>query len=270
MPNTPRERLELIPARRRGLILERIRLRGSVAIQELSKDLSVSASTVRRDLETLTGGGHLERTHGGALIPRSALATFESESDVAARSAMMEKTAIGQEAARRLINGGSVVVDAGSTANAAALALVGRNIALTVITNSLAVAQICGGVAAVRIIVVGGTLRPGSSTLWGDPGRSFLGSVSADLCLLGAHAISGLLVSESSIEVAEIKRALMRAARRTILMADSNKFQQRSFCTVCAVTEISEIITDDGIAPEPLSILRDAGVVVTLVRPGEA
>ena len=101
---------ELIPARRRALILERLRLRGVAAITDLAEDLQVSASTIRRDLEVLTEEGHLERTHGGALSHRGPLATFEPEEAVAASAAVAQKTAIAQEAANRLTAGGSVVV----------------------------------------------------------------------------------------------------------------------------------------------------------------
>jgi len=257
---------ELIPARRRALILERLRVRGVAVITQLADELQVSASTIRRDLEVLTEEGHLERTHGGALSHRGPPATFEPEEAVAALSAVAEKTAIGQAAAQRLTAGSSVVLDSGSTVSAVARALVERDIALTVVTNSLATAQICGVTAAIRVIVIGGMLRTGSATLWGEPGRRFLNTVKADLCFLGAHAIDDALVTESSLEGADIKRALMGAARRTILLADSSKFQQRSFCTVCTLAELDEVITDDAITPQALAAVREAAPV-TLVTP---
>lgn len=252
------------------MILERLRLRGVASIHALADDLRVSASTIRRDLEVLTEEGLLERTHGGALSQRGPLATFEPEEAVAAQTCVAEKAAIGHAAAQRLIAGGSVVLDAGSTVGAAARALVERDIPLTVVTNSLVAAQLCGGSPAIRVIVIGGTVRTGSATLWGEPGRGFLATLKADLCLLGAHAITGGLVTESSLEGAEIKRALMGAARRTILLADSSKFQQRSFCAVCTTAELDEVITDDTIAPEPLAALREAVGKVTLVSPRRA
>jgi DeoR/GlpR family transcriptional regulator of sugar metabolism len=267
MEENGRPRFELIPARRRAMILEHLRLRGAASIHELADDLHVSASTIRRDLESLTEYGYLERTHGGALSLNNPLATFEPDNAVAAESARAEKAAIGHEAARRLSAGGSVVLDAGSTVSAAALALVERNIPLTVVTNSLVAAQLCGGSASLRVIVTGGALRTGSSTLWGEPGRAFLETLQADLCLLGAHAVTAKLVTESSVEGADMKRALMGAARRTILLADSSKFQQRSFCSVCSVADLSEVITDDGITAEALAALREAVATVTVVSP---
>ena len=64
-------RVELIPAQRRALVLEHIRLKGSASILELAAGIGASASTIRRDLEELERKGYLERSHGGALLQRT-------------------------------------------------------------------------------------------------------------------------------------------------------------------------------------------------------
>ena len=151
---------------------------------------------------------------------------------------------------------------------AAARAVLALDIALTIVTNSLSAAEMCGKSSKLRVIVVGGTLRNGSATLWGEPGQTFLATLQADLCLLGAHAITGEIVTESSIEGADIKRALMRAARQTILLADSGKFQPRSFCEVCNVNTLTEIITDDGLSADLQQMLRRSDAKLTLVPGG--
>ena len=257
---------EPIPAHRRAMILERLRTLGSVSINDLADYLQVSASTVRRDLEELMQEGALERTHGGAISPRRLLSTFEPAN--ASAAATSQKAAIGKEAARRIAPGSSVILDAGSTVDAAARALLALDIALTIVTNSLSAAEMCGKSPKLRVIVVGGTLRNGSATLWGEPGQGFLSTLQADLCLLGAHAITGEIVTESSIEGADIKRALMRAARQTILLADSGKFQPRSFCEVCNVNALAEIITDDALSADLQQMLHRSDVKLTLVPGG--
>ena len=269
MADLPRS--DQLPARRRVLILDQVRRRGAASIQELAETLGVSLSTVRRDLDLLTSQGVLARTHGGALI-EAPVATFEPDNSVAAETARPQKAAIGREAARRIAPGASVLADAGSTVEQAVRALVAREVPFTLVTNSLATAQIASAASAIRIMVTGGTLRPGSPVLTGEPGLSFLARLHADVCLLGAHAISGLVVTESSIEGAQMKRAMQRAARRTLLLADSSKFGQPAFCTVGGLGEVAEVITDDGIAAETLAGLRDEGILVTTVpvaQPGE-
>jgi DeoR family transcriptional regulator of aga operon len=260
--------LEHLPARRRALILNHVRLRGAASIQELAEAASVSLSTVRRDLDALTEQGFLARTHGGALIEQAPAATFEPAHGVAARIAQAQKAAIGREAARRVIPGASVLADAGTTVQEAVRSLVERAVPLTLVTNGLDAALLCRSAPAIRTLVVGGTLRSGSSVLTGEPGLGFIGGLHADLCLLGAHSVNNGQVTETSLEGAAIKRAMRRAARGTILLVDSSKFRHAAFCTVCDVSELDEVITDDGIDPATLAGLRERGVTVSVVPAG--
>jgi DeoR/GlpR family transcriptional regulator of sugar metabolism len=256
---------ELLPARRRALILNHVRLRGAASIQELAEAADVSLSTVRRDLDALSEQGYLARTHGGALIEQAPAATFEPNHGVAARTAQAQKAAIGREAARRVTPGASVLADAGTTVLEAVRCLVDRGLPLTLVTNGLDAAMLCRNASAIRALIVGGALRTGSSVLTGEPALSFLGQLHVDLCLLGAHAVSNGTVTETSLEGAAIKQAMRRAARGTILLADSGKFRHAAFCTVCDVSEFDEVITDDGIDPTILAGLRERGVTVSVV-----
>ncbi|MEO1471819.1 MAG: DeoR family transcriptional regulator, partial [Pseudomonadota bacterium] len=52
-------------ARQRRILVE-LEGRPSLRVVELAERLAVSAETIRRDLDDLTGQGLLERTYGGA------------------------------------------------------------------------------------------------------------------------------------------------------------------------------------------------------------
>lgn len=260
-----RGRVELIPAKRRALILERLKREGAAAIQELAEIVGASASTIRRDLEYLEKQGALERTHGGAMLQNAERATFEPDLAIAAQFARSEKEAIGAAVAADLRPGQSVIFDASTTVLEVARAIAARPISLTAVTNSLAIAQTLAGVAGIHLVVPGGTIRPGSLTLVGRPGEDFLGTIHPDLALLGTHAITDGLLTETSLEVAAMKRAMIAAARRVVVLADSSKFAAASFCTICAVSQIHEVVTDDRIDPAHLSSLRDLDVAVRLV-----
>jgi DeoR family transcriptional regulator of aga operon len=240
-------------------------LRGAASIQELADATDVSLSTVRRDLDVLTEQGYLSRTHGGALIETAPAATFEPTLNVAERSARTQKLAIGREAAQRVMPGDSVLADAGTTVQEAVRCLVERAVPLTLVTNGLDAALLCRDAPVIDTLVVGGRLRVGSSVLSGEPGLAFLGTLHADICLLGAHSVSGGVVTETSLDGAAVKRAMLRGARRTILLADSSKFRHAAFCTVCDVADLDEVITDDGIDRAVLSGLRTSGVTVSVV-----
>ena len=100
----------------------------------------------------------------------------------------------------------------------------------------------------------------------GEPGVGFFGTIHADLCLVGAYAITGRILTDASLEVAHLKRAMIRSARRSILLIDSTKFRAPSFSAFCDISAISEVITDDGADEEQLAALRALNIQVTVVR----
>lgn len=265
-----KERSDLIPAQRREMVLEFLLQRGGASIQELADTLRISASTVRRDLERLEEDGNIRRTHGGAVVPGAVHSTFEPAAAIAAQVSRAEKDAIGRAAAQSLESGDSVIFDSGSTVLCAAQRAVERRIALTAVTNDLGIGQVLAGSDKIHVVVLGGSVRRGSLTLIGEPAQSFVGELHADVAFIGVHSICGRLLTETSIEIASIKRAIIGAARRVVLLADSSKFQPAVFSKICDVTAVHELITDSRADPLQLATLRDLGLKVTTVQASSA
>jgi len=264
MAHTTR-RVAILPAKRRALILDHLRASGATAIQELAEAIGGSQSTARRDLEHLVEGGYLERTHGGAFLVSALQATFERESSINAQVQRRQKIAIGRAAAALLHPRESVIFEASSTVTETVRAAISRKIPLTVITNSIDIAHLASGVNEWKVIMPGGTLRPGTGLLAGEPGDGFFKAVHADVCFTGAAAVTGMLLTDASLEVAAVKRAMIQSARRSILLVDSSKFTAPAFCTFCDLSAVDEVVTDDGIDPDVLSSLRSLHAKVTVV-----
>jgi DeoR/GlpR family transcriptional regulator of sugar metabolism len=263
--DAPSKRVELVPAKRRAIILEHLRANGAASIQDLTEAVGGSQSTVRRDLDYLEENGYLERTHGAAVLLQQTPATFETEALVNAELSHREKVHIGREAASRLAPGNSVFLDGSTTVMEAARAAASRAIPLTIVTNSLVIAQFCATVRSWRVLLPGGSVRPGFMNLAGQPGEDFIKTIHADLCLCGASAVSGTLLTDNSLEVASMKRAMISAARKSILLVDSSKFKVAGFCTLCDVSDLHEVITDDGIKPDALAALKSSERKITVV-----
>ena len=257
----------MLPAQRRQLIVEFLRRHGAVTLHQLEQALPVSMSTLRRDLDALADEGMVDRTHGGALLRPQDYSTFEPDHVAAAELSPREKRAIGQAAAEALLPGQSVIFDSGSTVLEAARAAVQRNIPLTAVTNNLAIAQVLGTSSLIQVHVLPGRLRHGSNTLTGDVLIDAARAIAADVLLMGAHAITDGILSETAPEVAAVKRALMQAAAVKRLLVDSSKFRPRAFMRVAAATQMNEIITDDGAPPDEIRKLQSSGVAVTLAHP---
>lgn len=234
---------DALPAQRRAKILEIIRQHGAVSIQELSQETGVSSATIRRDLNYLSEYNYIERTHGGAML--SQLTAFEPGHDINAASARSEKEAIGHAAALRLKRGQSVIFDFSSTVLEAAKVIAQQNLAIQAITNDIAIAHVLAGAPHVKLIVPGGSIRPNSYALLGEPGLRFFDTLNADVVLLGIHGLADDMLSDTSIEAADSKRAVINAAQKRILLADAAKVTARAFCKVCPIQEVHEIITDN-------------------------
>ena len=256
---------DIIPEQRRSLVLDFLLQHGAASIQELSIAVSSSLSTIRRDLEQLEVDGHVRRTHGGAVLANANHSTFEHAAEISAMIQKNEKNAIGRVAAGCLSVGDSVIFDSGSTVHAAAHFAVKRGILLTAVTNDLGIGQVLARSDKIRVVVIGGSVRPNSLTLIGEPGQNFMRDIHADVAFIGTHAISGSLLTETSIEIASIKRAMISAARRVILLADSSKFRPAAFYNICEVSSMHEVITDNQADPVLIADLRDMGLKVTIV-----
>jgi DeoR family transcriptional regulator of aga operon len=257
----------LLPMQRRERIVAFLQRHGAVTVQQLAQSLEASVSTLRRDLDMLAAEGVLDRTHGGALLRQQQYSTFEPDSVAAAELSPREKRAIGQAAAARLLPGQSVIFDSGSTVAEAARAAVERRIDLVAVTNDLAIAQILGGSRQIRVHVLGGHLRTGSNTLTGEEVLAGARNICADVLMLGVHAVTQGMLSETLPEVAAVKRAFLQSAASRWLLVDSSKFRPRAFMNVCRARELHEVITDTALPALDEQWLREEGIAVTKVTP---
>ena len=256
---------DLIPAARRARALELIQQNGAISIQRLAGEIGTSISTARRDVDYLAGAGFLERSHGGAALRMRSRTTFEPTTDIADQVARQEKLAIGRYAASLVEDGQSVILDSSTTVLEAAKCLVERDLRLTAVTNDLRIAIALKDLQKVQLIVPGGQVRSGSFTLVGSPAEAMIRTLQADIALIGIHSLANLRPSETSIEVANIKRAWIEAANRVLLLLDSSKFDQSAFCEICPIERVDEVICDDGLDAENKRRLEQLGVKVTLV-----
>lgn len=261
---------EKIPAQRRKLILTLLRDQGVLSVHEISRAVGVSLPTIRRDLDWLARTGAIDRSHGGASAKSSPSTTFEPDYHVSARMARDEKQAIGLLGADRIRENQSVIFDSSSTVFEAARLFAARGISLTAVTNDIRIGQLFAACPLIRLIVCGGTIRPGSYTLIGEPGAGFLRQLHVDVAVMGIHAVKGTACCDTSLEIAYTKRYMAQAANKVLLLADSSKFEQVAFFEAFTLDEKFEIITDRGLPKSLQRNLEKHGATVTLASPDPA
>ncbi|MCA0044918.1 DeoR/GlpR family DNA-binding transcription regulator [Celeribacter litoreus] len=241
---------ELLPAERRQHLMDWFANNHSGSSQDLARLFGISVSTIRRDLDLLASEGLVKRTHGGAVAVRSR-ATWEPSTDLARRTAVEEKQAIVLEAIKFIEPGQSLLIDTGAVVcHLLADEIAKLTIPLTVITNDLYVANTLTYKENIALHVPGGACRFGSFSLLGSPGEDFLKDIRCDIFFMSAAAVDETCVSETIIEMVQLKRAMVDAAREVILLADSSRFMERALHRTVAIDRINTIITDEGLSEE--------------------
>lgn len=205
-------------AERQQAIVDCLADRGRVSVSELAHRFTVSDDTVRRDLQTLADGGVLQKVHGGAI----ALDVPSMGRGPRRRVLAPVKRALGAAAAGLVTAGMTVMLDAGETVWAVAEAL--PEVPLTVITHSLDIAGLLADRPRIRLIVAGGLWNPRQRLFEGAAAEALVASCRADLAFLGACAIDAVRgVTATDAGDAAIKRAMIAASARRILVADHTK-----------------------------------------------
>ncbi|MEV8309339.1 DeoR/GlpR family DNA-binding transcription regulator [Streptomyces flavidovirens] len=263
----------MFAAERRQLILEMVRANGAVSLRELARVVQTSEVTVRRDVRALEAEGLLDRRHGGAVLPGG----FTRESGFPQKShlATAEKTAIADLAAGLVEEGEAIVVGAGTTTQELARRLA-RVPGLTVVTNSLLVAQALAHANRVEVVMTGGTLRGSNYALVGSGAEQSLQGLRVSRAFLsgsGLTAERGL--STSNMLSASVDRALVQAAAEVVVLADHTKLGTDTMFQTVPTDVITRLVTDeppphDDRAATELQALADQGVQIAVAGSGAA
>lgn len=245
---------------RQAQIRTRLQIQQTVRVDELAAWLRVSAATIRRDLAELERQGALRRVHGGAA--QVAKAGEEPLFDDKAAIATAEKDAIARAALKLISPTDTIFLDGGSTVLALARLLLPLT-KLTVVTNSLRVAQLLSGNGP-RMIVTGGECRRLSQTFVGPLSSPVLERVQFDWAFMGTIGISAAGLTTTDPNEAFTKNLAISHARQVALLADSGKFGQNSFVQFGNLGQITHLITDQDASLDHLEELRHEKVDIII------
>jgi DeoR family transcriptional regulator, fructose operon transcriptional repressor len=235
------------------------------SLDELSKVVHASISTVRRDLDVLAQKGLVKRTHGGA---RLTLQKIEEPAFSAQGSTQLpEKELIAKACADTIQPNQTVIVDAGTTCFHVARHLEAKS--AHIITNSLPVANHYSSENKVEVVVSGGVIYPKLGVLVGPMAVACFSQVHADVAIMSCGGLTPDGITNSHGLLIEIQRAMMQAAGSIILCVDHTKFGRQSISKLCDLDAIDTLITNELPPPEMQLALANAGVAVIIARNDE-
>jgi DeoR family fructose operon transcriptional repressor len=249
----------MIVDERRSRILRITEESGFVALQRLVTEVGASESTIRRDLEYLDSTGLIQRTRGGAAFVGDSQPDFDARRTLAS----VEKQQIAQRMADLIAPGETVLLDGGTTTLEVARNLTGKT--LQVLTNSLPIASLLMNRPEVELIFIGGYVYPKTGVALGELSVDALRKMHASRLVMSTGGVTADGLFNSNALLVETERQMIRTADRVTLVADSSKFGQRALSHLCSLSDVDEVVTDDGLSDDWRQVLESAGVRVEIV-----
>lgn len=255
----------MLAAERQARLLDVVEARRIVSTEDLASVLAVSAETVRRDLVQLGRQNEVRRVRGGAAARGAHVSTeaaFEDRSDVAVDA----KVAIGMTAAALVSAGQTIVLDVGTTVLQAARALPGTFTG-TVATCSLLVAAELAGRSGIEVLVCGGRVRRGDLAVSGAQAVRFFADLHPDVAFLGCGGVDAEAgLTDFYLDEADIRRVIIANAARSYVLADASKLARVTPHRVCALDELTGLVTEQSPPAALRRAARSAGVDIHVAR----
>ena len=251
------------------------------SVDELTERMGVSPATIRRDLNELHELGHLLRVRGGAMRAEGKLYTArageERRSDgLQSQPAFSDsvitnaaaKRAIAREALNFVTPGLSMIIDGGTTTWMMASMM--ADDAYHVLTTSVPILQCLLDRSRVKVTLPGGELFREQRIILNPYEDGILQHFAAARMFIGCQALTRNGLMQTDTLLVQSERRLMERANQVIVLADSSKFDAPASLSVCPLSQIDVVITDDKVSAEALQWLRAHDIEVRIVRAEES
>ncbi len=214
---------------------------GTIAIADLAARFDVSLETIRRDIKPLADTGRVVKLHGAICLPgEMAEAPFQRRM----RENADAKRMIGKLLARTIQDGDSIMLDTGTTTSFVARELLHLR-RLTVITNSTDIARTLASINGNKVFMAGGELRADSGAAFGASTIAYLRQFRVKHAVISAGSIDiETGVMDFDIEEADIAKTILSCACRRVVVSDHTKFEKTGLVSVCALSHITDFISD--------------------------
>lgn len=236
---------------------------GRLSVAALAAKFGVTTETVRRDLSVLDRAGLVRRVHGG-VVRASALRVLEQAVTDRDRANAEEKVRIATVALRMVPEQGSVLLDAGTTTSRLA-GLLPLDARLDVVTHAVPIAARLAGHPAIELHLLPGRVRTTTQAAVGEDTVEAISRLRTDLAFVGTNGVSvahGLSTPDRN--EAAVKRAIITAARKVVVLADADKLGLELLVSFGDLADVDVLVTDARASLEDVRALEAAGVDVVV------
>ena len=240
---------------RHTALLEYMTEHGKTEVSTLAEYLHTSKVTIRKDLDTLSGRGIIKRERGYAVL--------KDPGDINYRMAFHydNKQKIAQSAASLVKDGETLIIESGSTCALFAEELAKTKQNITIITNSVYLADYVADYSNIQIILLGGTLQPKGRSLVGPLTKQAIKAFHVDKIFTMEFGFTG-----EDLTRTDTVREMTNSADHTYILADSAKFRQSGAVAYLRFQDVYQLITDAGISEEEKSFLSEKGIQILVAQ----
>ncbi|MEM6483315.1 MAG: DeoR/GlpR family DNA-binding transcription regulator [Pseudomonadota bacterium] len=232
----------------------------SLRVNELARHLSVSAETIRRDLDELKRDGLIDRTYGGAIRRPSAEPALNERLD----QLVKERAAIARAAVPYLADARHVMLGSGATTVHVARRMAVEMRDMTVITHSFGVASALALNPTIAVVMVPGRYHASEGALHGAETIQFLHTLNADWAVLGASGLSDAGPSDALLDAGHVYATMLERASRSLVVADASKFNLAFPSAWASWSHVDLLVSDQAPGGALSDGLTEAGVEVRL------
>ena len=253
----------MLPQDRQNEIMKQLQKFRTIKISDISRDLNVTRETIRKDLYEMEERGLIRKVHGGAILNK---ANVETNYINRKSTNEAEKRSIAKRAAEFVEDGDTIYVDYGTTALFFVREILSKK-GLTIVTNSLPIANELVDSSEFEVIIIGGSVRKNEKSLFGPIAYRSIERLYMDKGFFGIGAVD-INAGYTNVHMgeSEVSRLMMIHCQKTILLADYSKFNTVAMNQVASVEEVDVLITDSNTDQGILNQLRERNKLVITVE----
>jgi len=260
----------MVPSRmlereRSQTILRLLDLRNFATIHDIVEATGASEATIRRTFIEMEEEGLLRRVRGGVELLEGKESRVPVEPSLDSRVGVNreKKRRIAKRAASLISPGDTIFIDGGSTTFHMVEFI--SALAITVVTNSFAIAEHLVRHSICTVILPEGTVNPSSLLILNNLSSDPFANYHASMVFMGIEGITGKALTNSEPLLIQAERAMIEHAQELVILADGSKFGKIGSLTLCPVERAQRIITTTDADAVLLNALREKGVEILTV-----
>lgn len=231
----------MIQYERQKKILEVLKEKDTMTIEEIAEKVFFSQSTVRRDIKALEQQGYVHSLYGGVMLSEYKNSIVPVNMRNSSFSSVKESLA--KKAAELVFDGAVVIMDSASTVRRICK-YIKPHVRVKIITNNLCLFDEPHG-DNIKMYCTGGLYNSLNRNFVGAGAEKYIKDINADILFFSSQGLSeDGDITDASEEETALRTIMLEHAKQKVFLCDSSKFGEKKTFRLCNKDDIDVIICD--------------------------